>query len=59
MEKLNTELVKAVQLPDVQKKLTDFGYVTVGSSIVDFKKLVKEDYASYGEVIKRNGIRLD
>ena len=59
VEKLNAELVKAVQLPDVQKKLTDFGYVTVGSSIVDFKKLVKEDYASYGEVIKRNGIRLD
>ena len=59
VEKLNAELVRIVHMPDVQKKLSDFGYVTVGSSIADFRRLVKDDYQAYGEVIKRNGIRLD
>ena len=59
VDKLNAELVKIVHMPDVQKKLTEFGYITVGSNVADFKKLVKDDYATYGEVVKRNGIRLD
>ena len=59
VEKLNAELVRIVHMPDVQKKLSDFGYVTVGSSIADFRRLVKDDFQAYGEVIKRNGIRLD
>lgn len=59
VNKLNAELVKIVKSPDVQKKLTDFGYVPVGSSVEEFKRLSEEDFARYGKVIRANGIRLD
>ncbi len=59
IDKLNAELVKIVQMPEVHKKLVEFGYVTAGSSVADFRKLVRNDYQAYGEVIRRNGIRLD
>lgn len=59
VNKLNAELVRIVRLPDVQKKLTDFGYLPVGSSVEAFRKLGEEDHARYGKVIRDNGIRLD
>lgn len=59
VNKLNAELMKIVRMPDVQKKLTDFGYLPVGSTVGEFDRLVQEDHARYGKVIRDNGIRLD
>ena len=59
VNKLSAELMKIVRMPDVWKKLTDFGYLPVGSTVGEFEGLVKEDYARYGKVIRDNGIKLD
>jgi len=57
--KLNKELVRIIRMPDVQKKLQDFGYTPIGSSVAEFEELVRKDYAQYGKVIRENNIRLD
>ncbi|MET0540528.1 MAG: tripartite tricarboxylate transporter substrate binding protein [Variovorax sp.] len=57
--KLSAELVRIVRLPDVQKKLTDFGYIPVAGSSADLAKLTRDDYALWGKIIRDNNIRLD
>lgn len=59
VNKLNEALVRVIRLPDVQKKLRDFGYTPVGSSVAEFARLVRDDHAQYGRVIRENHIRLD
>lgn len=59
VERLNSELVKIIRSPEVSRKLAEFGYIPVGSSIEAFQRLTVEEHARYGKLIRDNGIRLD
>ncbi len=54
--RLNVEIVKALQAPDVLSTLEETGYAVIGGSPEDFAALIKDGIARYGEIIKAAGI---
>jgi tripartite-type tricarboxylate transporter receptor subunit TctC len=60
LEKLRTEVKRALQLPDLKDKLNAAGgldpYVI---SAEEFNALIRRDYAKYAKVVKDVGIKLD
>ena len=57
--KLNAEIVKALQDPDVRAKLKDQGLTVRGSSPEELGKLTREQLAKYAKLINEAGIRAD
>jgi tripartite-type tricarboxylate transporter receptor subunit TctC len=55
LNKLNAIARKAVAGP-LKQNLIELGLIPVGDSIPDFAKFLKEDYDTYGRVIKEAGI---
>lgn len=54
--RLNAELVKIVQSPEVRKLLQEQGAEPVGSSAQEFGNLIRTDIARWNKVIKAAGI---
>jgi tripartite-type tricarboxylate transporter receptor subunit TctC len=52
-QKLNTQLIRAVQTPSVKESLNNLGYTATGNSINEFSELIKSDYEKYGQIIKQ------
>lgn len=59
VSKLNAEINKALQSPDVKKKLSDQGADILGGSPEKFSALIKHDIAYWAPVIKESGAKLD
>ncbi len=59
VDKLNKEMVKALNQPDVQKKLVELGAVAVGDTPAQFTKYLIEDQARWDKVIKASGIKAE
>jgi tripartite-type tricarboxylate transporter receptor subunit TctC len=57
--RLSTEINKALHAPDLQKKLGDQGADVVGSTPEQFAKLVRDDMARWGKVVKESGAKID
>lgn len=57
--RLNTEINKALQAPELQKKLSDQGADVAGSTPEAFGKLVRDDMVRWGKVVKDSGARID
>jgi tripartite-type tricarboxylate transporter receptor subunit TctC len=57
LDKLNTEVVKAMQAPEVRDKLQGVGFRVVGSSRQDFDRLLKEDIPRWEKVVKATGFK--
>jgi tripartite-type tricarboxylate transporter receptor subunit TctC len=57
--KLNTEFNKALQQPDLRKKLGDEGADAVGGTPEQFAALIKEEIPRWGKVVKDSGARID
>ncbi|MCX8115942.1 MAG: tripartite tricarboxylate transporter substrate-binding protein, partial [Burkholderiaceae bacterium] len=57
--KLNAEFNKALQQPDLRKKLADQGAEPVGGTPAQFAALIKDDIARWGKVVKESGARID
>lgn len=57
--RLNTEINKALQNPDLQKKLSDQGADVGGSTPDQFGKLVRDDMVRWGKVVKESGAKVD
>jgi tripartite-type tricarboxylate transporter receptor subunit TctC len=53
--RLNTELVKIVNLPDVKERFTSNGLTAVGSKPEDVTKHVKEESAEIAKLVKQIG----
>jgi len=53
--RLNTELVKIVNLPDVQARFKDQGLTPVGSKPEDVSKHVREESAEVAKLVKKIG----
>lgn len=57
--RLNTEINKALQTPELQKKLSDQGADVAGSTPEQFAKLVRDEMARWGKVVKDSGAKID
>ncbi|NUZ06531.1 Bug family tripartite tricarboxylate transporter substrate binding protein [Piscinibacter koreensis] len=57
--RLNTEFNKALQQPDLRKRLDDEGAEPAGGSPEQFAALIKEDMARWGRTVKESGVRID
>ena len=54
--RLNAELVKALNIPEVKSKLEDSGYRAVGGTPEEFGKRMSDDIAFYGPIFKSVGV---
>jgi tripartite-type tricarboxylate transporter receptor subunit TctC len=57
--RLNTEINKALKTPDLLKKLSDQGADVAGSTPEQFAKLIRDDIARWGKVVKESGAKVD
>jgi tripartite-type tricarboxylate transporter receptor subunit TctC len=55
--RLNAEIVKALNAPDVAPKLADNGMAVLGGTPADFKALIEDGIARYGAIIKAAGVQ--
>ena len=59
VRRLNTEIVRIINSPDVQKKLLELGAEPVGNSSEEFAALVKTEVVKWGDVVKKSGAKVD
>ena len=57
--RLNAEINKALQSTDLLKKLNDQGADVAGSTPEQFAKLIQDDIARWGKVVKESGAKVD
>lgn len=57
--RLHTELAKALQAPEVRTRYEQAALEPVGSSPEAFAKLLRDDHARYGKLIRELGIKLE
>jgi tripartite-type tricarboxylate transporter receptor subunit TctC len=59
VKRLNAEIVKALNLPDVRDKLSGLGAEIVADSPEEFSALVKAEVAKWADVVKKSGAKVD
>jgi tripartite-type tricarboxylate transporter receptor subunit TctC len=59
VRRLNQEIVRAINVPDVKEKFANIGIETVGSSPQDLTAAMKVEIARMGKVIREAGIRAE
>jgi tripartite-type tricarboxylate transporter receptor subunit TctC len=60
INKLSTEAIRVLKLPDTIKKLTaQEGFEVIGSTPEEFAAFIKKDVAKYEKIIKAANIRID
>jgi len=57
--RLNQELVKILQSPDIKEKLAAQGLETVGGTPQQYSQHLKDERAKYGRIVKAAGIKPD
>ena len=57
LNRLNQEIVRILQRPDVKEKFFNVGVETVGSTPEQFSQVMKSEMARLGKVIRDAGIR--
>lgn len=58
LDKLNAELVKVTADPEMRTKLEDAGLRVTGTSREDFAKVIRDDTARWGKVVKATGFKV-
>jgi tripartite-type tricarboxylate transporter receptor subunit TctC len=59
ISKLHGEIVKSLQLPDVQERLTGLGADVVGNTPEEFAAFLKADAAKWAKVVKESGAKIE
>lgn len=57
--RLNAEIVKALNAPDVKSRFEQLGLAILGGSPADFAALIKDGIERYGAIIRDAGIKVD
>ena len=57
--RLAADLGRAVAAPDVNKRLTDLGYIPVTNTPDQFAAVIASDLAKFGKIIRAAGISAD
>ncbi len=59
VKRMNAVVVKALETPEVQKRLTDLGAVPAPSSPEEFRKILRDEGERWGKLIREKNIRAD
>jgi tripartite-type tricarboxylate transporter receptor subunit TctC len=59
IEKLNTEIVKVLNSPDIRKNWSEQGAVPIPMSPEQFDKFLREDIAKWAAVVKATGMKVE
>ena len=59
VKRLNAEIVKIINMPDVKEKLVGLGAEPVGNTSEEFSALVKTEVVKWAEVVKKSGAKVD
>lgn len=59
VRRLNTEIVKIINAPDVQAKLLGLGAEPVANTSDEFAALVKAEVIKWGDVVRKSGAKVD
>lgn len=59
VSKLNSEVNRALSLPDVKERLANLGAEALGGPAERFSRQIASDIAKYAKVIKESGARID
>jgi tripartite-type tricarboxylate transporter receptor subunit TctC len=59
VSRLNAELVRIVNLPDVRNRIVELGGVPVGNSVAEFDAFQKAEIARWAKIISESGAKLD
>jgi tripartite-type tricarboxylate transporter receptor subunit TctC len=57
VQRLNAELVKILEMPDIRKSLTEQGADVQGGTAEDFGKFMHDESARWGAVVRQAGIK--
>ena len=57
--KLNAEFNKALQQPDLRKRLGDEGADPLGGTPEQFAQVIRDDIGRWGKIVKESGVKLD
>jgi len=57
VQKLNAEINRAMQLPEVNAKLTGSGLIVVNESADYYTEFIKTEYAKYGKIVRDIGLQ--
>jgi tripartite-type tricarboxylate transporter receptor subunit TctC len=57
--KLNAAFNKALQQPELRKRLDDEGAEASGGTPEQFSALIKDDISRWGKIVKESGVRVD
>ena len=57
INRLNAEVVKAIGLPDVQKRLLDAGSTIIGNKPEEADQFLRDEVAKWGKVVKAAGVK--
>jgi tripartite-type tricarboxylate transporter receptor subunit TctC len=58
-DKLNAEVVRIVNLPDIHEKLAGMGVEPLGNSSEQMAEWIRREIAKYGPVVKAGNIRVE
>jgi tripartite-type tricarboxylate transporter receptor subunit TctC len=58
LDKLHTETVKALAVPDIRKKFDELGLEPVGNTPAEFAAVIRKEIPEWAKVIRDAGIRL-
>jgi tripartite-type tricarboxylate transporter receptor subunit TctC len=59
VQKLNDDLVKVLNLPEVRDKLTALGFEIAPGTPAEFGALIRREMAKVAKVVKDSGMRVD
>lgn len=59
ISKLNTEIVRILEMPDVRDKITDRGLEPLSSTPEQFAAVIKADGAKYAKLVKDIGLKVE
>jgi len=59
LNRLNADVAKIMQNPEMKQRMTDSGGVAVGSTREEFAAFMKEEFAKWAKVIAKSGARVD
>ena len=57
--KLNAAFNKALQTPELKKRLGDEGADPLGGTPEQFAQVIHDDLARWGKIVKESGVKLD
>src|SRR5690606_34005936 len=59
VNRLNSEIRKVLQMPEVRQRLLESGLVTTGASVKDFAAFVAAESKKWAQLVRDKGIRVE